>query len=154
MITEINGDIIKRALNGEFDIIVHGANCFNTMGAGVALQIKNTFPSAYHADCETEAGDFNKLGNYTEAKVKLKNGNDLIIINAYTQYDHKVDEKPFDYDAFTLICKKIRFNYGDKKIAMPLIGAGLAGGSWDVISEIIQDELGDTDLTVVHYKKE
>ena len=36
----IKGDLIKLALQGEFDVIVHGCNCFCTMGAGIAKSIK------------------------------------------------------------------------------------------------------------------
>ena len=28
----VHGDLFKLAEQGEFDIIVHGCNCFNTMG--------------------------------------------------------------------------------------------------------------------------
>lgn len=47
------GDLIKLAKKGKFDIIVHGCNCFCEMGAGIARQIKKTFPEAYRADMET-----------------------------------------------------------------------------------------------------
>lgn len=30
----IIGDLLKLADDGQFDVIVHGCNCFNTMGAG------------------------------------------------------------------------------------------------------------------------
>ena len=45
----VDGDLIKLALNGTFDVIVHGANCQCTMGAGIAKAIKATFPEAYEA---------------------------------------------------------------------------------------------------------
>lgn len=32
----IQGNFIHLAQNGEFDLIVHGCNCFCTMGAGIA----------------------------------------------------------------------------------------------------------------------
>lgn len=43
MYKEIKGDLIKLALEGEFDVIAHGCNCFCTMGAGIAVAMKNTF---------------------------------------------------------------------------------------------------------------
>ena len=33
----VKGDLIKSAKEGQFDVIIHGCNCFNTMGAGIAL---------------------------------------------------------------------------------------------------------------------
>ena len=38
----INGDIIKLA--PEFDVVIHGCNCFHKMGAGVAKLIAKNFP--------------------------------------------------------------------------------------------------------------
>ena len=39
----IQGNLIHLAQNGEFDLIVHGCNCFCTMGAGIAKGIKAAF---------------------------------------------------------------------------------------------------------------
>ena len=58
----IQGDLIKLAVAGEFDVIVHGCNCFCTMGAGIAKTIKQKFPTAYQADLATIKGDKTKLG--------------------------------------------------------------------------------------------
>lgn len=40
---EIEGDLIQMALNGDFDIIAHGCNCFNTMRSGIAKTIIDTW---------------------------------------------------------------------------------------------------------------
>lgn len=49
----IKGDLVQLAKQGEFDLIVHGCNCFCTMGKGIALTIKQEFPIVYKVDCET-----------------------------------------------------------------------------------------------------
>ena len=49
----VYGDLIDMALEGHFDVIVHGCNCFCAMGAGIAKQIKETFRSAYNEDLKT-----------------------------------------------------------------------------------------------------
>ena len=59
----VKGDIIGLAKNGIFNVIIHGANCQNTMGSGVAKQIKEHFPGAYDADLRTTKGDREKLGH-------------------------------------------------------------------------------------------
>ena len=46
----IEGDLIQLAKNGKFNVIVHGCNCFNTMGAGIAKMIKDNFIGAWKAD--------------------------------------------------------------------------------------------------------
>ena len=53
----IKGDLIKFALEGNFDIIVHGCNCFHNMGGGIAKQIKQVFPAAYLEDKKSRFGD-------------------------------------------------------------------------------------------------
>ncbi len=57
----VHGDLIKLALTGEFDVIIHGCNCQCEMGAGIAKAIKSTFPEAYQADLETEEGSRDKF---------------------------------------------------------------------------------------------
>ena len=69
---KITGDLIKLALEGEFDVIVHGCNCFCTMGAGIAKTIKQKFPAAYEADLQTVNGDKSKLGQISWANIEGK----------------------------------------------------------------------------------
>ena len=49
--------------------------------------------------------------------------------------------------------RKINHQYKGNKIGLPLIGAGLAGGDWNVIEKIIEKELKDMDVTIVKFKK-
>jgi len=150
----IKGDLIKYALDGKFDIIVHGCNCYHTMGGGIAKQIKKTFPQAYQADKKTILGDINKLGNYTAATIPgklLKSNKNLTIINGYTQYDFRGRGIKVDYNAVKQLFKNIKKNYSGKSIGFPRIGAGLAGGDWKTISEIINKELSGENFTLVEY---
>ena len=150
----ITGDIVKQAQ--DFDVIVHGCNCFNNMGGGLAKQIKRTFPEAYKVDCQTIRGDKKKLGNFSSCVIKLNN-TEITIINAYTQYYYKYiskkEEKLVNYDALRNVFRQIKIHYSGKKIAYPLIGAGLAGGDWEIISKIINEELINEDHTLVKYSK-
>jgi O-acetyl-ADP-ribose deacetylase (regulator of RNase III) len=111
----IKGDLIKLALEGNFDVIVHGCNCFCTMGAGIANAIKSEFPEAYEADCKTEKGSKGKLGTYSHATIE-RNGNEITVINAYTQYDFKGPGMKADYDAIRSVFKKLKSNYSEKRI--------------------------------------
>lgn len=149
---EIKGNLITLAKNGEFDIIIHGCNCFCRMGSGLAPQIKENFPDAWKSDLKTIKGDFNKLGNYSIGHHKINN-KILTIINAYTQYGHNPIEKPLDYEALTLVLRKINFNFSGLTIGVPQIGAGLAGGDWNKIKNIIETELKDMKITIVYYEK-
>lgn len=145
----IKGDLLQLADDGTFDVIVHGCNCFNTMGAGIALQIKNKYPAAYEADTNTIKGYKDKLGNYTSAKV-----GDLTIVNAYTQYRPGLNDLKENYSAIHNVMKKIAVDFQGKRIGLPFIGAGLAGGDWNIIKDIIRANLdGMIDYTIVEYSK-
>jgi O-acetyl-ADP-ribose deacetylase (regulator of RNase III) len=50
--------------------------------------------------------------------------------------------------------RKINMEFAGKRIGMPKIGAGLAGGNWNRIEHIINTELKDCKVTVVNYKPE
>jgi len=145
------GDLLVLAQQGEFDLIVHGCNCFCTMGAGIARQIKSIFPEAYEADIQTKKGDKEKLGTFSWAKIA--NGDkELIIINGYTQYHYSSKQKPLDYDALRQVFRKVKSNYSGLRIGYPAIGAGLAGGNWERIAQIIDEELEGEDHTFVVFE--
>ena len=94
----IKGDLVKLALKGDFDVIVHGCNCFCTMGAGIAVAIKKTFPEAYKADLDTTKGSREKLGSYSSATVK-REGHQITVVNAYTQFHYSGKGNKVDYSA-------------------------------------------------------
>jgi O-acetyl-ADP-ribose deacetylase (regulator of RNase III) len=149
---KIKGDLIKLAIEGQFDLIVHGCNCFCTMGAGIAKTIKQKFPEGYQADLETEKGDKSKLGTISWAETVTENGK-LIIVNGYTQYNWKGRGRKADYNAIRKVFKKVKKSFSGLRIGYPAIGAGLAGGDWEIISEIIGEELEGEDHTFVEYRK-
>lgn len=147
----MEGDLIQLALAGEFDVIIHGCNCFCTMGAGIALSIKRIFPEAYQADLATEAGDRSKLGTISWAK-HTKDGRELIIVNGYTQYNWKGRGVKVDYEAVEQVFQLVKEVFTGKRIGYPAIGAGLAGGDWQKIEGIIKEALAGEDHTFVKYK--
>ena len=131
----IKGDLIELGKNNEFDIIIHGCNCFNTMGGGIAYQIAEHFPDARLADDDTVRGDPGKLGSYT-----IGMHGRLVIINAYTQFHmSREGEDVFEYLAFKRVLDKISHRFGKWRIGLPLIGMGLAGGDPERILPMIED---------------
>ncbi|SDP47033.1 macro domain-containing protein [Desulforhopalus singaporensis] len=145
----IEGDLIKLALDGTFDVIVHGCNCFCSMGAGIAYVIQQEFPEAYAADLVTTKGDRTKLGDYSYATVE-RNEHQITIVNGYTQFHYQGESVLVDYDAVELLFYRIKKDFKGKRIGYPKIGAGLAGGDWQKISEIIDRQLsGETHTLVI-----
>ena len=127
------GNLLDLAEAGEFDIIVQGCNCFNTMGGGIAREIAERYPLCAEIDKLTERGEYMKLGNWTEFDTSK-----FIIINAYTQYNMSRGTDVFEYTAFELILQKLHHQYGSKRIGLPYIGMGLAGGDKDIILSQIE----------------
>lgn len=136
MLKRTKGDALKMALANEFDILVHGCNCHNIMGAGIARQIADACPDVVLADQETVKGDKSKLGTYT-----IGMHGRLVVINAYTQYGFNSSgliEDQFEYEAFQSILDKLAKRFGKWRIGLPMIGMGLAGGDATRIIPMIE----------------
>lgn len=134
----VKGNLLDLAEAGEFDVIVQGCNCFNTMGGGIAREIRERYPEVAYVDGKTEKGDYMKLGNWTSEVVVRKNGSvEFDIINAYTQYNMSTGKDVFEYSAFQLILEKLAFVYPGKRFGLPYIGCGLAGGEQETIVDMI-----------------
>jgi O-acetyl-ADP-ribose deacetylase (regulator of RNase III) len=146
----VRGDLLKMALDGHFDVIVHGCNCQCTMGAGIALAVRNTFPEAFAADCATAKGDRNKLGTISVASV-VRGGRSLTIVNGYTQFHWRGRGVLVDYEAVRSVMRHVKIAFSGRRIGYPKIGAGLAGGDWVRIAAIVDEELDGEDHAFVEY---
>jgi O-acetyl-ADP-ribose deacetylase (regulator of RNase III) len=140
------GDLVQLAEQREFDVIGHGCNCMHNMGAGIAKTLAQRFPQVVEADLSTPHGAKDKLGTYSCATVAELN---LRVLNIYSQFSHKGPIPRADYAAIEQAARSISREFGGKRLGLPLIGAGLAGGDWLIIKEILGRELESVDLTVV-----
>jgi O-acetyl-ADP-ribose deacetylase (regulator of RNase III) len=136
MLKHTKGNLLDLAEAGEFDIVIQGCNCFNTMGGGIAREIRERYPLVASVDMETLRGDYRKLGNWTECDAGEKNR--FTVINAYTQYNMSRGTDVFEYNAFQLILEKLAFVYPGKRFGLPYIGCGLAGGEKETIVDMIE----------------
>jgi O-acetyl-ADP-ribose deacetylase (regulator of RNase III) len=146
----VQGDLLRFALDGKFDVIVHGCNCQCQMGKGIAFSIKQQFPEAYDADLKTTKGDRSKLGSFTSAQIERPPAR-FVIVNAYTQFDYRGDGVLADYDAIRSAFRLVKERFGGRRIGYPKIGAGLAKGDWNVIEAIIDEELKGEHHTLVEF---
>ncbi|WP_170563271.1 macro domain-containing protein [Ruegeria atlantica] len=144
----IKGDLIQLALDGEFDVIVHGCNCFHAMGAGIARVIAAHFPDALEADKRTEYGARSKLGTISSARI-TRGMTDFVVVNAYTQFHWGGSGPLVDYDAISGCFSTIADTYPTSRIGYPMIGAGLAGGDWTEIAQRINVACAGMDHTLV-----
>ena len=163
---EIDGNIIELSKKGKFDVIVHGCNCFCVQKSGLAPQMVKAFQTDnFKMEAPSYKGSMNKLGAIDSKMFTMSSGVpdfrkfDLVVVNAYTQYYNKANNPQgetainADYEAITLCMRKLNHRFKGKHIGLPKIGAGRAGGDWNIIKSIIQKELKDCQITIVIYNK-
>ena len=122
------------------------AHCISgdySLGAGIAAQFVDVYNMRYKLHRNYPIPDGEKFANVGEA---------LLIDNVFNLVTKdRVYHKP-TYD--TLIetledmkeqCENLDIN----KIAMPRIGCGLDGLSWDTVEEIIMEVFEDTDMEIL-----
>lgn len=136
--------------------ICHQANIENIMGAGIARQIKLKFPQTLKADTDymQPVGSQRRLGCCSHANVVV-NGETKRIINLYAQSISFLSPYgiPTNYHALTkslLAMKGLAIG----RIGIPFgMGCGLGGGSWDIVLDILNMVLHDTDYCIVRLEK-
>lgn len=137
-----NGCLVKAAEEGEMDFLLHGCNCFSTMGAGVAKSVSCVWPEASQVDKKDYRKPYERIGDYSYCRADK-----LCIVNLYTQYDFGIEYRRFEYGAFKRSLESFcrDFRIVNKKIGLPWIGCGLAGGDKRITQSILEsviDEYG------------
>lgn len=135
------GDLLQSSVQH----IVHGCNAQGVMGSGIARAIRAKYPSAYQ--------DYNDM--YNSAGLNLGDicisvqDDYRIVYNAITQQNYGRDPNVVyvSYWAIAEVFRKIE-QHGVGEIGLPMIGAGLANGDWNVISAIIENTLTKTQPIV------
>lgn len=152
-LTEVEGDIFE----GKWDYMVHCANCYHTMGGGIAAIIARDYPEAVHADNATPK-DEDKIGTYSLAVLndgrKIVNlygqsdiGNDGHPLNRNARYDHI-------YNGLFLLFESIKNDDEGAEIAIPHgMCCGLAGGDWNIVMAIIKSLQERFAARVTIYRK-
>jgi O-acetyl-ADP-ribose deacetylase (regulator of RNase III) len=129
--------------------IVHGCNAKAVMGSGVALAVKKKYPIAFESYQMQSVITGLKLGYAYPVQIDNK----LCIWNAITQEEYGQPTRNCSYDAiqscFEQINKHLAADVSGivKEVHIPLIGAGLGGGNWNIISTIIEETM-DFDVTL------
>lgn len=146
MITYKTGDLMQFTE----DAFGHGCNCQKTMGSGVALAVRKKFPELYRDDQNDKRTPQERLGHSGWAQ--LSNGK--FGYNLYTQLHYLPRGKcHLDYNALKSALEDVCNDMIDcnlKTLALPRIGAGLAGGDWNKILPIIEhaSKVSGIDITI------
>lgn len=161
------GDLIELFKRGQFDVIVQGCNCGCNMGDGIAKTIKQEFPEAYEADLATPKFSREKMGTYSQAEIwRLRDNPGWTgkvplgtIINAYIQFHWRgagPNNGPLcSYAAVTTVFRRLKNEFGGKglRFGVPAIGCARAGGDWNIVSKIIDEELEGENVTFVEFNQ-
>jgi len=148
----IQGDATQ-PIGKESKILVHVCNDIGGWGKGFVVAISRRWkePENQYREWFKSQTQF-ELGNVQFVKVS----DDLLVANLIGQHKIRKDENgnpPIRYDAIRSGIKKVASKAKNLNavIHMPRIGCGLAGGKWEEIEKILQDELLSQDLKVVVY---
>lgn len=151
MITYIKGDLLA----SDADFICHGVNCVGGFGSGVAGQIAKKFPHVKHAYLQKFGSDGWELGEVQFVKINYRSDRPQTnamqyIVNCATQQEYYPrDRVHADYEAIEK-CMNIVKQFATEKqtIALPLIGCGLAGGSWNIVEKILNKVFANREIWV------
>ncbi|ADM79913.1 Tk.4 conserved hypothetical protein [Aeromonas phage phiAS5] len=160
LIDVIKGMIARKTTDTNKIYIAHGCNCFAAMGAGFAAQVARHFPAAEKADrlyakeFKTEVDkETHQLGTLSAAEI----GHGTVMFNLYSQLypgaDFRLDAFERAFDDMMLRLEEAH-NTEDVKplVLMPRIGAGIGGGKWEEILEVIKNYENVADIIVFDYK--
>lgn len=155
----------------DVEVVGHQANCQNTFSSGIARSIREMYPEAYHVDSMCALRKGNTLGNFSAARInedtRKKHGTNIsVIFNLYGQdlYGKGVRQTNYEalYSALEGMVKALAPTEQDKQmfdfdrsptVGFPyLMGSFRGGGSWDVVSRLIEVAFEKYAGDVVIYK--
>ena len=157
MILETIGDITTLPAN-QIHIIAHQTNCRGVMGAGVAKQIKEKLltPQAFNRYLEV-CNQYR--GSLLGETLMLPTIDGRLVANCFGEDVPTGQGLDTNYNALMHSLNRVR-NYMRKTntcAAIPgLIGCGLAGGDWKIVSDIIVKLFANTPqaVCICYYNQE
>lgn len=136
MLIHSKGNLLAMAQAGDFDVIVHGCNCQVDMGGGIAKQIAEQYPEVADLDASFNEMFVHKalmLGNIEWTDV---DDDAFTIVNGYTQL--MGGSGTFSYAALELVLMKVGAVFAGKRIGLPYIGCGIAGGDQNKVVDLFE----------------
>jgi O-acetyl-ADP-ribose deacetylase (regulator of RNase III) len=144
----IDGDLFVN--KHQVQAFAHGCNCVGSMGAGIAVGIKARYPAMYEEyrrRCKATPREFNPGDVFLWKAEGVPS-----VFNLATQ--EKYWHSRATYEAVEQCLQTMR-EVADKEslstIAMPRIGAGYGGLSWNKVRVIIERVFGDWAGTLYVY---
>jgi O-acetyl-ADP-ribose deacetylase (regulator of RNase III) len=148
MITFTTGDILK----ADAEALVNTVNCVGIMGRGIALQFKNAFPDnfkAYEGACAREEVQPGKMFVFETGTMM----NPKYIINFPTKRHWRGKSRMEDVEAGLVALADEIKRRRIVSIAIPPLGAGLGGLTWETVRTRIESALRDlADVNIIVYE--
>jgi len=142
------GNVIQSVKSG---IILHQVNCQGVMGSGIAKEIRETYPvvwEKYKQMCQFSHRIEDGQALLGMAQL-IRVSDTLVIGNLFGQqyYGRDPNQRYTSYDALDVALDIVVEMLPDQgftpaDVHHPLIGCGLGGGDWSVVSAIIGARLG------------
>ena len=117
-------------------VIAHGCNCYGVMGAGVALAVREKYPKAFHDYVKVCNRYYDNPQDLLGEVNLVRVSDDILIANCFTQLDFGGRKRHVDYSAVARCFEKLA-SADLEELHIPKIGAGLAGGDWKVLENLI-----------------
>jgi hypothetical protein len=129
----------------ELRVILHICNDINRWGKGFVVPLGDRYPAAKDIYLKSASpSGYHQLGSITHAQIVPT----LLVVNMVAQHgimrDKVTGEPPIRYAELRKCLARVRELLDGKQpvsLHMPKIGCGLAGGDWNVVSDIINSEL-------------
>lgn len=153
VLTYLKGDVTQPILDR--CVIAHVCNDIGVMGSGVAKAISDKWPDVrkgyldwfnLNQKSNLEYDQKFQLGNIQICVVDFEGENPLkVVVNMIAQHSiiTRGEKKPIRYDALRLCLYQVYTfcSQNNFTLHMPMIGSGLAGGDWNIIEQIIKNEM-------------
>lgn len=158
-IKNIDGNL----LDTDAELILHQVNCMGAMNSGVAKAIREKWKVVYleylalvNSSVYGSEKSINReklLGCIQPVEVNEKQK----VVNLFAQLSYGYDGKQYtNYDAIRKCLRNVSRYCNDnnvKTIALPWhMSCDRGGGDWDVLMDIIKEELSDNDITIEIWK--
>jgi len=126
------------------DILVNTVNTVGVMGKGIALEFKNRYPKNF----QLYRGAYLR-GELEIGKLFITKENSKLIINLPTK-EHWRNKSKYSYVAEGLEALKfyLKSNPNLKSISIPALGCSNGGLDWNVVKEMIVENLSDLNLDI------
>lgn len=155
MIFHIKGDATQPSKNGKNKIIAHVCNNLGFWGKGFVLSLswrwpflKEEYQKFVH---KNKKEGLPLLGRTFFSEVE----EDILVANMIAQQGIRPMNglPPIRYEALSDCLEKVaeKAKSTNSNVHMPKIGAGLAGGDWNVIEEMIKSKICGSDGSVSVY---